>query len=267
MTDETGGERVTRTTRPVVENTATPRTYSAAVRSLASSQKSSKGAPAYSRYVNRPLGRRFAALAYVLRLTPNMVTSVSALVTFAGIAMIALLPPTPLFAVLTSVLLILGYALDSADGQLARLRGGGSMVGEWLDHIVDAIKSSALHAAVLIGWFRFLDLDPVWLLVPLGYTIVSAVFFFGMILTDQLRRLNRGSSAMILKHDGRTSLAYSLAVIPADYGLLCLVFLFAWISPFFVGLYTALFVANALILAASLVRWFRAVSRLGQGAA
>ncbi|WP_108248975.1 CDP-alcohol phosphatidyltransferase family protein [Planctomonas deserti] len=258
-------------TRPSNETTsarpsgATPRqdrSFGASVRALAASQKSSKGAPAYSRYVNRPLGRVFAALAYGAGLTPNGVTAISAVTTFAGIAVIATLPPTPGFAVLTSVLLVLGYALDSADGQLARLRGGGSLVGEWLDHIVDSIKSSALHAAVAIAWFRFLDLDPVWLLVPLGYTVVSAVFFFGMILTDQLRRLNRGSTEMILRHEGRTSLAYSLAVIPADYGLLCLVFLLAWWSPVFVGIYSLLFLANLLILAASLVRWYRAVAGL-----
>ena len=55
---------------------------------LAASQKSSKGAPAYGRYVNRPLGRVFATTAYTWGRTPNQVTAVSAVFTFTGIAVI-----------------------------------------------------------------------------------------------------------------------------------------------------------------------------------
>ena len=52
-------------------------------------------------------------------------------------------------------LLVVGYAFDAADGQLARLRGGGIIAGEWLDHMVDAIKVASLHLAVLVGLYRF----------------------------------------------------------------------------------------------------------------
>ena len=241
---------------------AVPRQFRAALSALTSSQKSSRGAAAYSRFVNRPLGRRFAALAWVLRLRPNQVTLLSAAATFSGIAVIAAAPPTLLVAVLVTVLLVVGYALDAADGQLARLGGGGSLAGEWLDHTVDALKSSSIHAAVLISWYRHFDLDPLMLLIPLGYQAVTAVFFFAMILTDLLRRLNRGGQAIIIRGTGPTSFLYSLAVIPADYGLLCLLFLTLFWQPGFVVLYTLLFAANALILAASLVRWFREMSRL-----
>jgi phosphatidylglycerophosphate synthase len=239
-----------------------PRTFIGALRELGASQKPSQGAPAYSRFVNRKLGRFIAAGAYVLGLTPNQITAISAFLTFGGIAVIATVTPNVVTAIVVALLLVFGYAFDAADGQLARLRGGGSIAGEWLDHVVDAVKSSALHAAVLICWFRFYELNPPMLLIPLGFTIVSAVFFFSMILSDQLRRLSRGSSAMILKRSGSTSPLYALAVIPADYGFLCLLFvLLAW-SPGFVVLYAALFAANALILLASLVRWFRQMKAL-----
>ncbi|MFP3386663.1 CDP-alcohol phosphatidyltransferase family protein, partial [Tritonibacter sp. SIMBA_163] len=82
-----------------------------------------------------------------------------------------------------------GYAFDSADGQLARLRGGGTPAGEWLDHVVDSIKTTALHLAVLIGWYRHYDVTDVrLLLIPIGFTLVASVFFFVQIVTDQLRR-------------------------------------------------------------------------------
>ena len=41
--------------------------------------------------------------------------------------MLALAPAEPLVGLLVTALLVLGYALDSADGQLARLTGGGSL--------------------------------------------------------------------------------------------------------------------------------------------
>ena len=169
--------------------------FAEVVARLAAAQKRrAPGSPAYSIYVNRPIGRRLAAAAYLAGLTPNAVTAISAVFTFSAIAVIALTPPTPLTGVGIGLLLILGYALDAADGQLARLRGGGSPAGEWLDHVVDAAKLSSLHLAVLVGWLRFLELpSPALLLVPLGFAIVAAVLFFAMILNDFLRARATGA--------------------------------------------------------------------------
>ena len=74
---------------------------------------------------------------------------------------------------------------------MARLRGGGSLLGEWLDHMIDSVKVAALHLAVLINLYRNFDLDPAWLLVPIVFAIASSVHFFGMILTDLLGRISR----------------------------------------------------------------------------
>jgi phosphatidylglycerophosphate synthase len=237
-------------------------TVKAGFRALAGSQKSSRGAPAYSRFVNRKLGRVFAAIGWRLGMTPNQITIISAIFTYAAIAVIAIAPTRWPYSVLIVLLLVIGYALDAADGQLARLRGGGSLAGEWLDHVADAIKSSTLHAAVLICWFRFYHLPAPVLLVPLGYQAVTAVFFFGMILTDMLRRVNRGSQAIIIRQTGPTSPIYSLAVVPADYGLLCLLFIVLWWHPVFFVLYTLLFIANFFIVVAAMIRWFRELRRL-----
>jgi phosphatidylglycerophosphate synthase len=139
-----------------------PRTFGAAMAALTDLQKTSKGAPAYSRLVNRRVGRVFASAAYVLGRTPNQVTALSALCTFSGIATIALVDPSVVSSIAVTLLLAVGYALDSADGQLARLRGGGSVSGEWLDHVVDAAKIATLHLAVLVNWFRFDDGPAAW---------------------------------------------------------------------------------------------------------
>jgi phosphatidylglycerophosphate synthase len=240
-----------------------PRGFGQALRALSSAQKTAKGAPAYSRFVNRKLGRVFAALAYTMGLTPNQVTAVSALFSFAGIALLALATPSLLTGAGVSLALILGYALDSADGQLARLRGGGSTSGEWLDHIIDCAKISSLHSAMLIACYRFFDLrEPAYLLIPLGFCVVAAVMFFGMILNDQLRRVHQARTGAGPGEPARPSTIRSLLVIPTDYGVLCLAFLLLGLhGPFFV-LYTLLFAGNLLFLVAALIKWFRDMSAL-----
>src|SRR5690606_10823397 len=129
-----------------------------------------------------------AAAAYVAGLTPNQVTLVSAAFTFSALVLVAVVPPAAWLGVLVGALLLFGYALDSADGQLARLTGGGSRAGEWLEHVVDATKIGVMHSAVVISFYRFDDERGWVLLLPLAFMVVSFVFFFAMILTDQLRR-------------------------------------------------------------------------------
>jgi phosphatidylglycerophosphate synthase len=236
--------------------------FGAAVHLLGSKQKPSYGAPAYSRFVNRPIGRYFAAAAYKAGLRPNAVTMISGLFSLSAVVLIATVPPSWLSGIAICLGLVLGYAFDSADGQLARLLGGGSPSGEWLDHMVDATKISSLHLAVLIGFYRFGGWPgPGWMLVPIGYAVVAAVTFFGMTLMDQLRTVHTGAAKRA--QTGRPSLIRSILVLPTDYGLLCLSFLlFAW-QQAFVTVYTVFFIGSAIFLVLALMKWFRETKALG----
>src|SRR4051794_1561474 len=109
--------------------------YRGAVERLASAQKSAKGGSLYSRYVNRPVGRVLAAGAYRAGLTPNQVTLVSAAFSYGAVAALAAAAPSWGLAAAVYAALALGFAFDSADGQLARLLGAGGPAGEWLDHV------------------------------------------------------------------------------------------------------------------------------------
>jgi len=234
-----------------------PRAFRPALAALVSAQKPSTGAPAYSRFVNRRLGRWAAAAAYTLGATPNQVTALSAACTFAGIAVLALAPSGVGTALAVVLLLVVGYALDSADGQLARLRGGGSPAGEWLDHVIDATKIAVLHLAVFASWLREPEGREALLAVPLVYQVVATVAFFAIVLTDQLRRAEAAKTGVAAPVGRRTGLLYSLAVVPTDYGLMCLAFvLLAW-PPAFTVVYVALLVANAAYLVLALPKWFR----------
>lgn len=236
-----------------------PGSYGDTVRSLASAQKrAAPGAPPYSVYLNRRVGRYLAAWAYRRGLTPNQVTMISAAFTATGLALVALVPPAPWLGVVVWFTLAVGYAFDSADGQVARLRGGGSASGEWLDHIVDSIKIACLHAVVLLAVYRFFDIPhDAWLLVPIGYGVVASVSFFAMILNDQLKA-NRGDLRPVA-HSGpgtRRSWLKSVLLLPTDYGILCGVFLLLGAPLVFLAAYTLMAVANTAHLVLALAKWF-----------
>jgi phosphatidylglycerophosphate synthase len=233
-----------------------PGTYREALRRLGAAQKSSKGGQAYSVYVNRKLGRAAAAAAYVAGLTPNAVTVISAAFSATAIAIIALV--SGWWAALAAPLLAIGYFLDAADGQLARLRGGGSLSGEWLDHSVDSVKITTLHLAVLVHLYRFTDLDAGWLLVPLGFTVVYVALFFAQLLNEQLRR----SRGVTRAPSERASSLALFAKLPHDYGVLCWSFVLIGAPNAFLAVYTFLFAFNAAYLALALVKWFREMRAL-----
>jgi phosphatidylglycerophosphate synthase len=212
--------------------------------------------------VNRRVGRYLAAGAYRLGLTPNNVTAISAGFTFCAIGLLAIGEPSWWLGIGVWLLLAIGYAFDSADGQVARLRGGGSPSGEWLDHVVDSIKISTLHLAVLITMFTHFPLtNAAWLLVPIGFAAVAAVSFFAMILNDLLKA--KHAPSVPISAAPRTAWR-SLLGMPTDYGVLCLAFVLLGAPLAFFGLYSLLFVANAAYLALALGKWFRDMTALGR---
>lgn len=226
---------------------------------LKGAQKTAKGVSLYSRYANRPAGRYLAAGAYGLGLTPNQVTVISAVFSFAAVAAAALGTPSWGLGLAVWLGLAIGFAFDAADGQLARLRGGGSAAGEWLDHVVDCAKITALHAAVLISWYRHLahfGLDgAAWLLVPLGFQLAAVVTFFGGLLTEKL-----GPGRAPGTPAAAPSTLRAVALLPVDHGVFCLVFLLLGGGEWFRWAYTVLGAAAALFLVAFLTKWFRELS-------
>ncbi|MGW1615865.1 CDP-alcohol phosphatidyltransferase family protein [Streptomyces sp. NPDC002285] len=231
--------------------------FSSTLQQLSTVQKPAQGVSFYTRFVNRPAGRLLAAAAYRIGLSPNHVTAVSALVTFAAVITIALLPPSHVVGQCVALALLLGFALDSADGQLARLHRSSSLSGEWLDHVVDCAKILGIHAAVLISFYRFFDLTQPALLLPVIFQFAAVLLFFGGILTEQLRRRR------VKPPTGPPASASSvrgMALLPVDYGLFCLIFLFLGSQKLFLTLYVALLVAHVVLLPAFFAKWLRELS-------
>jgi phosphatidylglycerophosphate synthase len=222
---------------------------------LAGAQKSTASVPAYLRFVNRRAGGMLAAAGYALRLTPTQVTLLSSACSFLGIAVLILHDSTVGAGIAVSLLLLLGYALDSADGQLARVRGGGTKAGEWLDHVADVAKISSLHSAVAVAVLRYFELRSLlYLAVPVIFLIANVTQFFGMMLRDKLlvpAKPQPGSPA------GRSSLLVAWLLLPLDHGTLALAFLVLGVHTLFLWCYGFLALCTVAFAARSLSKAYR----------
>ncbi len=232
--------------------------FPSTVRQLSKAQKPARGVPGYSRFVNRPAGRLLAAVAHRIGLSPNHVTAASGLATFPAIAAIALHPPSQALGGWVTLALLVGFALDSADGQLARLHGSAGPAGAWMDHVVDCAKILSVHVAVLISFYRFFDLPhPGLLLTPIVFQFAAVLLFFGGMLTEQLIRRGTDVHAAPARP---ASAVRGMALLPVDYGLLCLIFLFLGNQKFFLAVYVALLAAHLVLVPAFFAKWFRELS-------
>lgn len=238
-----------------------PQTFAQALSQLRGAQKPGHGVPAYTRWVNRRIARIAAALSFRMGLSANAVTAISGLVSLAGMVVLVFMPVRPTTGLLAAALLALGYILDSADGQVARLSRSSSPAGEWLDHVVDAIRTPLIHASVLIALFRDDHVGMTWVqYVAVAFMVLSAGHFMSQILADQLTR----ASSIALRKEETTGngLRKSLILLPTDTGVVCWLFVL-WGFPMIFGLaYGVLLATNLVHAATSMYRKYRSLAML-----
>lgn len=186
---------------------------------LRSSNKQNDGVLPYTQYINRPIGRLIAFAAYYAGASPNLVTVISFSLSAIAIGLVFLLSPLGVAEAVTLVaILLLAYAVDSADGRLARLCGVAGAQGEWLDHVLDIIKVTALHGACLFMFTNSKYADVGVLFLANVVILAAAVAtFFSPILRDKLDPSKYAAGN--LKSSARALL------LPFDYGVFCLIFL------------------------------------------
>jgi len=106
-------------------------------------------------YFYRPIGFRLALMFRYLHITPNPVTWASI---FIGIASGVLFYYQDIYLNILGILtLMLANALDSADGQLARMTNNKSLFGRLLDGLAGAFWFISIHIGVCLrlqeqGW-------------------------------------------------------------------------------------------------------------------
>ena len=99
-------------------------------------------------WVSQRLGSVAAALACRIGLSPNAVTVLGLLVMLVACLVYALGTGACAW-LLAAILWQLGFALDCADGQLARATGRSGPFGAWLDVACDHVRQSAIALTVL----------------------------------------------------------------------------------------------------------------------
>lgn len=211
---------------------------SALLASMASAQKKRHGASLYLLWVNRPLGRLLAAIAYKRNLTPSAVTLAGGVITYAACGVIAINGESQLWAIVAAIALMIGYALDSADGQLARISGKTSLSGEFLDRCIDMGKFVLLHASIVAVLLRSDEVSGP--LVGLAGTVFLAslvVQSFASILRTELSK--RKPSDVLRSNASEYGLKdrfKSVFYLGKEYGTVCVFVAFLPLSvPFFTG--------------------------------
>ena len=127
------------------------------------------------------LVRRTAGLGWV---TPDRLTLAGFLLGLAAGG--AFLQGTPGWLVAGAALYHAGFVLDCMDGKLARLRGTGSVLGTWLDFLLDRVRA-VLCAVALFGGLFLQTGDARFLLAATGATFLALFGYLNGAETDKAR--------------------------------------------------------------------------------
>lgn len=225
-------------------------TFRSALARLDSAQKPGGGVPAYTRWINRRLARLVAAAAASLGISADTVTLISGLISVLALVVLVMGPVTLWTGLVVAVLLALGYVFDSADGQVARLTGTSGPAGEWLDHVVDAVRTPGIHVAIVlaVAGQGLMGLSFVQY-TALAFTLLTVGQFMSQVLAEQLARAH-GSGELPTSGKRRQS----LLLLPVDMGVICWIFC-VWGAPaLFSVVYSLTFVINLIYTGISMVR-------------
>jgi phosphatidylglycerophosphate synthase len=211
-----------------------------------------RGGGLFSEALSQRLGARIAVFAYRHRLAPTVLTvsnlGLSCLVSFvvvaaAGRVADGWMPAWPI-GLLALVGWQLAYALDCADGQLARVTGQTSAPGGRVDVLCDVAGQIALVAALSAVAEAQVPQTPAWLLAAFAGTWMVNLVTSVMQSGDQ-------ASSMVTSR----SLPVRLVKLVRDYGaVIAVAGLVLTVAPhwtvWLIGVFTLI---NSAFLAASIV--------------
>ena len=232
-------------------STPSPHADPAAAPTAADYYAVNRGGGLFSEAISQRLGARISVLAHKYRLSPTVLTvanlGVGCLVSFAVIAAAGPVADGRIWAWPVGLLALLGwqlaYALDCADGQLARVTGQTSSAGARVDVLCDVAAQIALVSALAATAHAQIPETPAWLLAAFAGTWMVN-------LVTSVMQSGPNSASMVTS----TSLPVRLVKLVRDYGaVIALAGLVLTVVPqwtiWLVGLFT---LVNAAFLAASI---------------
>jgi len=217
-----------------------------------------RGGGLYSEHVSQRAGAVLALASYRLRLSPSTVTLAGVVVGVGSSA--ALVRWSSASALVVGLLVALGwqfaYALDCADGQLARVTGRTSPAGARLDILCDvAVQISVVAGLTAVAAARTPS-TPAWLYAVFAGTwmvnLVTSVLAHGSVAASLVR--SRSALVRVVK------LARDYGAVIAVCGLVV-----AFVPAWTVWLLTVMSIVNGLFLLASIVQAARSALTTGSG--
>jgi phosphatidylglycerophosphate synthase len=214
--------------------------------------KVNRGGGLFSEAVAQRLGARIAVFAHRHKLAPTVLSvanlGLSCLVSFIVVAAAGPVADGRIWAWPVGLLALLGwqfaYALDCADGQLARVTGQASSAGARVDVLCDVAAQIALVAALSATAAAQLPETPAWLLAAFAGT------WMVNLVTSVMQSGPHGASLVT-----STSLPVRVVKLVRDYGAVIAVagVVLAAAPQWTVWLIAAFTLINAGFLAASIV--------------
>jgi phosphatidylglycerophosphate synthase len=215
-----------------------------------------RGGGLFTETVSQRIGAQFAVAAHRAKLPPTALTLTNLIL---GLTAAVLVVGThgrlaaPVVGLIALVLWHIAYALDCADGQLARVTGTGSAAGARVDVLCDVALQVALVAAVAAVAVKHDPAPPAWLIATFAGTwmvnLVTSV-------------LQQGESAASLVTG--SSLPIRLIKLIRDYGAVVTVvaLVLAFVPQWTIWLMVAFTVVNGGFLLASIAASARASLRV-----
>ncbi|MCA9321689.1 MAG: CDP-alcohol phosphatidyltransferase family protein [Planctomycetes bacterium] len=105
------------------------------------------------RFFSRPLASTILYFIKDGRITPNQVTILSLLVGISG-SLLHVFDLTYRGLIVGGALFMIAHMLDALDGQLARHRKAGSVIGMYFDFFIDELKAYFVYIAIAIRLWR-----------------------------------------------------------------------------------------------------------------
>ncbi|MFI5495553.1 CDP-alcohol phosphatidyltransferase family protein [Actinoplanes sp. NPDC051859] len=210
-----------------------------------------RGGGLFSEAISQRLGAKIAVFAHKRRLAPTVLTvanlGLSCLVSFVVVAAAGPVADNSVWAWPVGVLALIGwqfaYALDCADGQLARVTGQTSPAGGRVDVLCDVAAQIALVAAISATAEAQIPATPAWLIAAFAGTWMVN-------LVTSVMQSGAQASSMITSR----SLPVRVVKLVRDYGaVIALAGVVLTVAPqasiWFIGAFTLI---NGAFLAASI---------------
>jgi phosphatidylglycerophosphate synthase len=206
----------------------------------------------FTRVISQRLGALLAFAADRAGFGPNAVTLLGLVVMLSASLALAYAPAGVGFVVLSAVLYQLGFALDCADGQLARATARTSAYGAWLDLAADHVRQVGILLAISVNFI--LQSDPS---LPVAFL---SLFLLGSGLTVSLHTVTVLKSGEFRPH-GLTGIGSLIKSLVKEFGdtplfllMVCVLTVFPTLLAAYVALLGTAYLAQAIAQAGYRIR-------------